>query len=82
MIASSWSCFKWVFLRSDEQPSATAGATALNGGQEEGALVGLQGSIQLDQLDPKTAEREAAMSANIKVGYRAPRGVKPHGWYD
>ncbi len=26
------------------------------------------------------ARREANLSSNIKVGYRAPRGVKPHGW--
>ena len=31
-------------------------------------------------LDGKAARREAQLSANIKVGYRAPRGVKPHGW--
>ena len=31
-------------------------------------------------FDSELAEREAHLSANIKVGYRAPRGVKPHGW--
>ena len=31
-------------------------------------------------FDSEAAEREAQLSANIKVGYRAPRGVKPHGW--
>ena len=58
-------------------------AAAADGEQKQGgALAGLQDSVEgLGALDPKTAEREAALSANIKVGYRAPRAVKPHGWY-
>ena len=31
-------------------------------------------------FESEAAEREAHLSANIMVGYRAPRGVKPHGW--